>query len=281
MSSPHRMLDPDDAIRALRADPRHAALIEDSYLTHDVASSARRFHSSAEFRAVLDLAGPVSGKSLLDVGSGNGIAAFAFASEGATVYALEPNLSGDFGAGAIKRINESLSVYAVAGTGEAIPLRDRSIDIVYGRQVLHHARELRTFIAECARVLRPDGIFIATREHVADDASQLRQFLRRHAVHQLAGGEHAYPLCTYLDAIRAAHLTEPRVLGPWDSVINAFPTARTQEELDQLPAVLLRRFLGVAGMAAAVLPGVKPIVWAFLRRPRPGRMYAFVARPAV
>jgi 2-polyprenyl-3-methyl-5-hydroxy-6-metoxy-1,4-benzoquinol methylase len=273
------MLDTDDAIRALRADPRYATLIEDSYLTPDVAASARRFCVSDEFLSVLDLVGGVAGKRVLDVGSGNGIAAFSFASEGATVLALEPNLSSDFGAGAIRKVTASLSVQAVAGTGESIPLRDHSIDIVYGRQVLHHARELRAFVGECSRVLRHDGVFIATREHVVDDAAQLRQFLAKHAVHQLAGGEHAYSLATYVEAIVAAGFAAPQVIGPWDSVINAFPTARTRPQLDQLPRVLLTRFFGTGGRLVSAVPGVTQIIWKLLRRNRPGRMYAFVARP--
>jgi 2-polyprenyl-3-methyl-5-hydroxy-6-metoxy-1,4-benzoquinol methylase len=272
------MLDTDDAIRALRADARNAALIEDSYLTPDIAAAARRFHTSAEFREVLGLIGPVAGKRIVDVGSGNGIAAFAFASEGASVLALEPNLSSEFGAGAIKAITGSQRGYVVAGTGEAIPLRDHSADVVYCRQVLHHARDLHAFVAECARVLRPEGTFIATREHVADDARQLRLFLQHHPVHRLAGGEHAYPLSTYLDAIRSAGLAKPKVIGPLDSVINAFPTARSREELDELPPILMKRFFGRAGRAVSVVPGVTAIIWKMLRRARPGRMYSFVAR---
>ncbi|MEA2163732.1 MAG: hypothetical protein QOK37_1859 [Thermoanaerobaculia bacterium] len=281
MAQPHPKLDTDDAIRALRADPKFAALIEDSYLTGDVEGSAQRFHRSAEFRAVLDLIGPVAGKHVLDTGAGNGIASYAFASEGAAVFALEPNLSSEFGARAIQSVCVSRGVCVFAGTGEAIPLREESVDIVYGRQVLHHARHLPAFINECARVLRKGGTFIATREHVADDETQLRKFLHNHAVHRLAGGEHAYPLHTYLDAITAAGLIETRVIGPWESVINAFPTARTEQELQKLPAVLLRRYFGFLGAAAAAIPGVVPLVWKLLRRPRPGRMYALVARRPV
>lgn len=278
MARTHPTLDTDDAIRALRVDPKFAALIEDSYLTADIEGSARRFHRSAEFRAVLDLVGPVAGKRVLDAGAGNGIASYAFASEGATAFALEPNLSCEFGARAIQSIGASRGACVFAGTGEAIPLTDGSVDIVYGRQVLHHARDLASFISECARVLRKGGVFIATREHVADDAAQLRKFLHNHAVHRLAGGEHAYPLHAYREAIAAAGLTESRVIGPWESVINAFPTARTENELGHLPEVLLKRFFGVAGVAAAAVPGVVPLVWKLLRRPRPGRMYAFIAR---
>lgn len=278
MAPPQRALDTDDAIRLLRADPRRASLIEDSYLTPDVAASAERFAQSAEFRTVMTLVGDLPGKRLVDIGSGNGIASFAFAGAGARVFAVEPNLSTEFGAGAVRALTNSLDVVVVAGTGEAIPLRSESVDVVYGRQVLHHAGDLRGFIAECARVLRRNGVFIATREHVADDARQLRQFLCNHAVHQLAGGEHAYPLSTYLEAITAAGFAEPVTLGPWDSVINAFPTARNAEELSHLPAVLLKRFFGVTGAVAAFVPGVKTLIWSLLRRPRPGRMYTFVAR---
>jgi hypothetical protein len=101
-------------------------------------------------------------------------------------------------------------------------------------------------------VLKQGGVFMATREHVVDDGAQLARFLRRHPVHRLAGGEHAYSLDRYLNAIRAAGLSVEAILGPWDSVINAFPIARSEDELRDLPRTV--------------------------RRLRPGRLYVSVTR---
>ncbi len=120
----------------------------------------------------------------------------------------------------------------VAAFGSELPLADASVDVVYCRQVLHHLiPDLDRALAECARVLRPGGLFVAVREHVVDDEGQLEVFLAEHPVHRLAGGEHAWSLPTYLSAIRGAGLTIVDELGPWDSIINAFPEVRRPEDL--------------------------------------------------
>ena len=132
-------------------------------------------------------------------------------------------------------------------------------------------------LAESARVLRPGGVLLACREHVVDDAEQLRAFLAAHPVHQLAGGENAFTLDAYLHAIEAAGLVLERVLGPWDSVINAFPVVRNETELADVPRVVLQQRFGRIGRLAGSIPIVRRAVWARVRRPQPGRMYTFLA----
>jgi SAM-dependent methyltransferase len=148
---------------------------------------------------------------------------------------------------------------------------------VYARQVLHHTRDLARVVRECARVLKPGGAFLACREHVVDDGAQLRAFLENHPMHRLTGGEGAYPLAAYVDAISGSGLTLERVLGPWDSVINAFPTVQTAAELTRYPRTWLAARLGALGGWASLLPFVRTLVWKRLDKPVPGRLYAFLA----
>jgi SAM-dependent methyltransferase len=171
-----------------------------------------------------------------------------------------------------------MSIELLAGFGEAIPLPDQSVDIVYGRQVLHHTNDLRQVMHECARVLKPGGRVLMCREHVVDDEQQLNQFLSEHPIHQLAGGEHAYSLETYTDAITAAGLQLMKVLGPWDTIINAFPAARNNEELNRVPdQVLAERFSHLATLVRFI-PGIHALVWRRIRAYRaPGRLYSFLA----
>jgi SAM-dependent methyltransferase len=269
-----------EAIGVLREDPRHAQLVRDSYLGEDVRESAERFSGSAEFADVLALAGSrLPGGMVLDVGAGNGIASFALARSGArVVFALEPDLSTTVGLGALRSLVAGMPVHAVCALGETMPLRSGSVDLVYVRQVLHHASDLRELVSECARVLKPGGLLLACREHVVDDERQLAEFLRRHPVHQLAGGENAFRLSEYLQAIEGSGLRIDRVLRPWDSIINAFPGVRTTEELQRQPSLILRRNLGVLGAFVSRMPGARPAVRAYLNRRRePGRLYTFVA----
>lgn len=273
----------DEAIRALRQDPRYADLVRDAYLGRDVADSFRRFETSAEFHEVRQILGArLHGATILDLGAGTGIASFAFSTAGAGhVIAVEPDPSDEVGRGAMTRLGDIARCEVRDGVGEAIPLPDNSVDIVYCRQMLHHARDLKRVLAECQRVLKPGGLLLACREHVVDDRQQLAVFLASHTVHQLAGGENAFALPAYVEAIQQSGLILERVIGPMDSVINAFPAVRTNEELRVLPRERLVHRCGPLGRLAWLVPGVSALVWARLNRPVPGRMYSFVAHKAL
>lgn len=268
-----------EAVRVLRADPRYAGVVRDSYLEEDVRRAAERFRLSAEFAEVRDLLGArLRGATLLDLGAGTGIASYALARSGAAlVYALEPD-PGELGRAAIAQVADGLPIRMLDAFGEGIPLPDEAVDIVYARQVLHHTRDLRAALAECARVLRPGGVMLATREHVAENEAELEQFLAEHPVHQLAGGEHAYPLAKYSGAIESAGLRIERTIGPWDSIINAFPAVRTNDELAGFADTVLRQQAGAIGGLARFVPGVRALAWRRIKRyPAPGRSYSFLA----
>jgi SAM-dependent methyltransferase len=269
-----------EAVAHLRRDPQYADVIRDSYLEADVQAAAERFRRSGEFAEVRAmLGGRLAGGKVLDLGAGTGIASYALAHAGASlVYALEPDASAEVGRGAIVRLCANLPVEVLDAFGERIPLEDETVDIVYARQVLHHTRDLGSTLRECARILRRSGVMLICREHVADDEAQLRQFLSEHPIHRLAGGEHAYPLDAYTAAIEGAGLRVEQKLGPWDSLINAFPSVRTKEEFESFPQRMLGERFGLAGALAARVPFVRPFVWRRIRRVAPpGRLYSFLA----
>lgn len=269
----------DEAVRWMRAQPDCAAVVRDAYLGPDLEDSARRFAASGEFAAVRTLLGDrIRGAQALDLGAGTGIAGRALLDAGAThVTAVEPDPSELVGRGALHRLCANRPVRITNDFAEHLSVPAASIDLVYARQVLHHLRDLDAALRECARVLRPGGVLLACREHVVDDAAQLRHFLARHPMHQLAGGENAFPAAAYRQAIERAGLRLEQELGPWDSVINAFPFVTNAAELADYPRLALRRKFGAVGRIAATLPGVKSAVWLWLRRRRPGRMHTYFA----
>lgn len=269
----------EHAVEELRRDSGNDELLRDSYLEADAEGAARRFQASAEFAAVRGLLGAaLEGGEILELGAGSGFASLAMVQAGADrVYALEPDPSDIVGRGAIERLGEA-GIEALDGGGESVPLPDGSVDAVYGRAVLHHLPDLDATMREVARVLRPGGVFLACREHVADDDEQLAAFLRDHRFHQITGEENAFPVDRYVSAISGAGLRVSRVLGPTETIINAFPAVRTAAELDALPRTMLERRLGAVGRAAAGVPWVQALVRLRLRRQRPpGRLYTFVA----
>lgn len=268
----------EDAVLALRADPEYRDLVRDAYLGRDVLDSANRFAASAEFDEVRRLLGSrVEDATVLDVGAGTGIASIAFLRSGARrAIALEPDPSEEIGRGAIARLDAARSVEVVDAYGEAIPIPDGSVDIVYARQLLHHAEDIDQLVRECARVLRAGGVMLACREHVVANDVELEEFLASHPVHKLAGGENAFTESRYVEAFRVAGLELLQVLGPWDSVINAFPVVRTKEELTNMPRQALERRFGRLGRFVASFPGVLRVVRARLAS-EPGRLYSFYA----
>lgn len=259
--------------------------VTDCYLDEDTIAAARRFVVSEEFADVmglLELNTAHDGKKILDVGCGNGIVSFAFASLGHVVTAIDPDDSDDVGLKAIEKLIAVLkkgSITPNKAFAEELPYPSSSFDIVYTRQAVHHFSDLSVGIRECARVLKPGGHLLATREHVVDNDEQLTVFLRDHLLHKMHGGEHAYPLQEYVLAINNANLQVERCLSPFDTVINHFPMTKT-EMLESLR----ERFAKRVGMSLANILVNCPPATNYLRRHlastcvTPGRMYSFLCK---
>ena len=269
----------DEAIETIRRTPQNASLVRDAYFDVDVTAAVHRFADSSEFAETLKLAGERANGVVLDVGAGRGISSYAFARAGARqVIALEPDPSDVVGLGALRQAIGDLPIEALAAYAEAIPLPNASCDLVYARQVLHHIPDLPAAMREVARVLKSGGMFLACREHVVDDDAQLASFLASHPVHQLAGGENAYRMDQYIGAMQNAGLRVQQIIRPWDSVITAFPGARSQAELNEGYVRSQRRRLRYPLRIGQYIPGVVSAVRRVHADPGyPGRMFAFVA----
>ncbi|MDD1465621.1 class I SAM-dependent methyltransferase, partial [Dolichospermum sp. ST_sed5] len=163
-----KMLTWEEAVQWLRDQPEQQELVQYCYYDDPLESAAERFSHSEEWTALNKLLKPKIPGKVLDIGAGRGISSYAFAKAGCSVTALEPDSSNLVGAGAIHRLakNTDLSIQVVQDWGETLPFTDNYFDIVYGRAVLHHAQNLKQLCQEAARVLKPGGYFIATREHI-------------------------------------------------------------------------------------------------------------------
>ena len=270
----------EQAVDWLRIQPEQQDLVNACYYDLPVINAAQRFEQSPEWIAVKKLLAPWLPGAVLDIGAGNGISSFSFAQTGCDVTAIEPDSSSTVGLGAIKELAETanLQIQAIQSQGESLPFKDHSFDIVYGRQVLHHASNLKQLCIEAARVLKPGGVFIATREHVISSSKDLPAFLEEHPLQALYGGENAFLLKDYRQAIKDAGLQLDLVLSPYTSEINYAPTtfSQNQEHIIQK----LQCYIGKS-MADTLLSS--SFIYQAINRVRswqdktPGRLYSFIA----
>ena len=275
----------EEAVCWLRQQPEQQQLVRWCYYDDPLEVAAHRFVQSEEWTAVRDLLPQLPG-DVLDVGAGRGISSYAFAVAGWRTTALEPDPSAIVGAQAIRTLafNAGLAVRVIEEQGEDLPFPDSSFDVVYGRQVLHHAADLTRLCKEVVRVLRRGGLFIATREHVISKPEDLKVFLENHPLHRFYGGEMAYTLDHYLTAFKTGGLLTRQVMGPFDSPINYFPMSK--DEWKAMCLKSLTRFMGKRLAQRATREG-----WVVGRRllsivatrhsrqeGSPGRLYSFVMK---
>jgi SAM-dependent methyltransferase len=259
----------EEAVLWLRTQPDQHQLVRACFFDAPLLEAAERYYASAEWIAVRRILAGKHGAAL-DLGAGRGISSYALARDGWQVSALEPDPSEVVGAGAIRALarEAGLGIRIEQEWGESLPFPDSSFDLVHGRQVLHHAKDLQQLCAEVARVLKPGGLFIATREHVISRAEDLPEFLASHPLHKLYGGEHAYLLDEYLHAIRAGGIVLTKVLNPYESDINLYPDTVTD---------LKRRLSKRIYLPPAIIPDVLLAALGALSRV-PGRLYTFIGR---
>jgi SAM-dependent methyltransferase len=259
-------------------EPAMAQLAQAAYFD-EPRKAARRYHDSAEFAEVRRLVGPQRGRAL-DLGAGNGILSWALAEEGWNVTAVEPDSSDLVGAGAIRVVSgESKSpIDVVEAFGEAIPLEAANYDLVVARQFLHHANDLGAFCREMARLVRSGGTVITLRDHVISGPDQLQQFLNSHPLHHLYGGENAFTLAQYRDAITGAGLEIVNELNSFQSVVNYDPMSEGQVR-DRL-SDLMRGFRKPVRAVLEVIPFRLIAAAAAAADRRPGRLVSFVCRKA-
>ena len=259
----------EQAVAWLRNQPGETELVRACFFDDPLLAAAQRFRASSEWVATRALLPSPPGRAL-DIGAGRGIASYALAADGWQVTALEPDPSPLVGSGAIRALasDSGKPIEVVEQWGETLPFASATFDAVLCRQVLHHARDLKQLCAEIGRVLKPDGIMLATREHVISRREDLPAFLASHALHKFYGGENAYLLAEYHEAITRAGLMLERSLNPLQSDINLFPMTlddhrKLLAERLRLPPVLVRPWL---------------MAWFGERLTDPGRLYTFRAR---
>lgn len=269
----------ESAVSWLRSQPDRSDLVRAAYYDDPLVDAAERYRTSEEWQCIRRLLEGRRGCAL-DVGAGRGIASYALARDGFSVTALEPDPSELVGAGAIRSLarENALDITVVGDFSEQLPFADEHFDVVFARAVLHHTRSLAAACAEFHRVLKPGGLFLAVREHVISRREDLPRFFEIHPLHHLYGGENAFLLGEYRDALEAAGFELVQQLSPLGSPVNFAPQTR-----DSLCAEIARRISGRPLVQQLVRGLLQPqVIFALTMRlldkfdSRPGRLYSFV-----
>lgn len=284
----------EETINNFRSHSNYKQIIFDSYLEKDLSQNCTRFLQSQEFieSCILLDGNTKPNRKLLDIGGGNGISALAFALKGYEVTVVEPDPGESLGRGAIRKLAEEfrVKINIVDAFGEDLPFETGSFDLVYARQTLHHASDLKKFLSESFRVLSPGGIILTVRDHVIYNEKDKKWFLESHPFHKYYGGENAFKPREYKEAFLAAGFHLNKILRHYDSVINFYPLSR--EDFIKLPITRRNEFrrkliskFGAIGKTGLLLflyrlyKGYYPS-W-YNEKHIPGRNYSFLAiKPA-
>lgn len=223
----------EETIKFIRTQPEYKYLVDKAYFEEDLSLNVERFVQSEEFIETLQLLKEYqpNAKTILDIGSGNGISAVALALEGYNVISIEPDSSNTIGSGAIRKLKthynlSNLDVYEAYA--EELQLPNENFDIVYARQCMHHAYDLEKFVAEASRVTKKDGLFITIRDHVIFNKKDKEWFLENHPLQKFYNGENAFTPTEYKTAMLNAGLKIEKEIKYFDNIINYFPSSKEE-----------------------------------------------------
>jgi SAM-dependent methyltransferase len=232
-------------------------------------------------RIVLAKVGNTRDKVVVSLGQGDSAKELAFALDGPRLLVVTDIAAA--GLSALRQRFPRLTKDVVFATIDAqnLPFRDESIDVLYGYAVVHHLSDIRTFLREAARVVKPGGRAI----FMDDGYSPVWQWLKLGPCHSLMKRAHAEaPVspedvrATMRGGFKEAELrTLMSDLGvtPWfeRSCLIHYLVTRAGEKM-KLPVQpahhpWLLRALSAADRGLAALPGIRPhlirLAWGFTR----------------
>ena len=171
-----------------------------------------------ELELMVALAGELRGKRVLDVATGGGHTALAFARAGAAVTATDVTPDMLRAAEAFitdKTTHKGGAVRFELAPAEKLPFEDATFDVVTCRIAAHHFADPEAFVKEAARVLGPGGMLMLV-DNVAPISPQLAEVMN--AVERDRDSSHveAYSVPRWVAWLAGAGL-EPTHLSRWET----------------------------------------------------------------
>ena len=163
-------------------------------------------HAKGEdLKMLLELAGDVKDKDVLDIATGAGHTALAFAKAGARVTAtdLTPEMLEQ-----ARVFLKSQNIHQVSfqeASAEELPFEDESFNAVTCRIAAHHFVDIGAFVQEVARVLKPTGQFLLV-DNISPLDKELAQVMNH--IEKTRDPSHvwAYSIPTWMDHLTKVNL---------------------------------------------------------------------------
>jgi SAM-dependent methyltransferase len=134
--------------------------------------------SGDDLRRLLQLAAPTGAERMLDVATGGGHTALAFAPLVATVTAVDLTPQMLEAAKTYAGERGATNVTFELADAERLPYADATFDIVAARIAPHHFADPQAFVRESARVLVSGGLFLLD-DNMAPEDDELDAFMNR------------------------------------------------------------------------------------------------------
>jgi ubiquinone/menaquinone biosynthesis C-methylase UbiE len=181
-------------------------------------TSAFHAHGS-DLGRLIELAGPQGHERVLDVATGGGHTALAFAPRVREVAALDLTQPMLDAASAFITSKGITNVTYHRAPAEELPFDDASFDIVACRIAAHHFADAAAFAREAARVLKPGGTFLLG-DHLGLDDPEYDTFMDRFERWRDPSHVRAYTVaewCAFLEPVglQIEH-TEPITRNSYD-----------------------------------------------------------------
>jgi len=145
--------------------------------THYAASST---HSDARaLSSLVEFAALTKGADVLDVATGTGFTAFAFADAGCRVTGLDITAAMLSQARQIAHDRGISGLMWVKGRSESLPFASGSFQGVTCRLSAHHFSDVPAFLKEARRILKKQGTLIIADTSSPDDGPNIREWFNR------------------------------------------------------------------------------------------------------
>ena len=165
------MVDQTRVERDVRRSDEQYTPIASAYVTSAIHAQGR------DLPRMVELAGLPAGARLLDIGTGAGHTALAFAAGGVEVVGLDMTRA-MLDQARVLASERGARFDAVQSYAELLPFANGAFDAVACRYCAHHFRDNPRAIREMGRVLRPGGVLVFV-DHVAPEDDEADAFVNR------------------------------------------------------------------------------------------------------